>query len=243
MKELLSRIAFVHKCVGCSKILQKEDFNRAFCFDCREAYLVSKMEICPECALEVKECSCMPKLLKKEGAITFRKLFFYNKHKQSQPQNRLIYYIKRNKSRRVISDIAKELEPIIKKEIEDIGAENDAILICVPRSRASAARYGFDQSVLICKELSALCNMEFVQALKRKRGKAQKKLTAGERRKNIERLLYSNEKVIDKVTGKIVVLIDDVVTTGASMSACIEILKKADVKGVICVAMSSDINL
>ena len=120
MKDLLSRIAFVHKCVGCSKILQKEDFNRAFCFDCREVYLVSKMEICPECALEVKECSCMPKLLKKEGAITFRKLFFYNKHKQSQPQNRLIYYIKRNKSRRVISDIAKELEPIIKKEMGEI---------------------------------------------------------------------------------------------------------------------------
>lgn len=244
MRKLLSRIAFVHKCVGCNKILDKDDFNRAFCFDCREIYLVSKMEICPDCAQEVKECRCMPKLLKKEGALCFRKLFFYNKNKETQPQNRLIYFLKRNKSRRVIRDISKELEPFIKKELDDIEAENDAILVSVPRSRSSEARYGFDQSALICKELSILCNIEFVEILKRKRGgKPQKMLTAGERKKNIGRLLYADKKLACKVNGKTVVLIDDVVTTGASMSACIDILKKAGANGVICVALSSDINL
>ena len=244
MRELLSRIAFVHKCVGCNKILAEEDFDRAFCFDCKEIYLVSKMEICPECALEVKECSCMPKLLKKEDAVCFRKLFFYNKNKQSQPQNRLIYYLKRNKSLRVIRDVARELEPIIKKELDDIEVENDAILVSVPRSKSAAAKHGFDQSALICKELSILCGIEFVEVLKRKRGgKPQKMLTAGERKKNIGRLLYANKKVIDKVAGKTVVLVDDVVTTGASMSACIEILREACVKNIICVALSSDINL
>ena len=241
MRDMLLRIAFVHKCVGCNKILGKDDFHRAFCFDCREVYLAGKMEICPQCSLEAKECACMPKLLKKD-ARCFRKLFFYNKNKQSQPQNRLIYYLKRNKSKRVVREAAKELEPLISEEIKNIDAENEAVLVCVPRSRSSAAVYGFDQSEVICKELSELCNIEFVQALKRKRGKPQKILTAGERRKNIGRLLFANKKVIERIEGKTVILIDDVVTTGASMSACIDILSKAGAKQFICVALSSDIN-
>ena len=241
MREELRRILFVHKCVGCNKILDKDDFHRAFCFDCREVYLASKMEMCPQCSLEAKECSCMPKLLKKDARV-FRKLFFYDKSKRSQPQNRLIYYLKRNKSKRVVREAARELETLIKAELEKLDDTNEAVLACVPRSRGSAAVYGFDQSELICKALSELCNMEFVQALKRKRGKPQKMLTAGERRKNIGRLLFANEKVIDKIDGKTVILIDDVVTTGASMSACIEILSKAGAKRFICVALSSDIN-
>ena len=241
MRDMFLRIAFVHKCVGCNKILDKDDFHRAFCFDCREVYLASKMEMCPQCSLEAKECSCMPKLLKKDARV-FRKLFFYDKSKRSQPQNRLIYYLKRNKSKRVVREAARELETLIKAELEKLDDTNEAVLACVPRSRGSAAVYGFDQSELICKALSELCNMEFVQALKRKRGKPQKMLTAGERRKNIGRLLFANEKVIDKIDGKTVILIDDVVTTGASMSACIEILSKAGAKRFICVALSSDIN-
>ena len=242
MRDLLLRIAFVHKCVGCNKILDKEDFHRAFCFDCREVYLASKMEICPQCSLEAKECTCMPKLLKND-AKCFRKLFFYNKNKQSQPQNRLVYYLKRNKSKRVVREAAKELEPLIKTEIEAAYNADDVIFVCVPRSRSSASVYGFDQSAVLCKELSELCGIEFVEALKRKRGgKPQKMLTAGERRKNIGRLLFANKKVIDRVDGKTVILIDDVVTTGASMSACIEILSKAGAKRFICVALSSDIN-
>lgn len=241
MRDMFLRIAFVHKCVGCNKILDKDDFHRAFCFDCREVYLASKMEMCPQCSLEAKECSCMPKLLKKDARV-FRKLFFYDKSKRSQPQNRLIYYLKRNKSKRVVREAAKELETLIKAELEKLDDTNEAVIACVPRSRGSAAVYGFDQSELICKALSELCNMEFVQALKRKRGKPQKMLTAGERRKNIGRLLFANEKVIDKIDGKTVILIDDVVTTGASMSACIEILSKAGAKRFICVALSSDIN-
>ena len=241
MRELLSRIIFVHKCVGCNKILAEEDFNRAFCYDCREVYLASKMEICSECSLEAKECSCMPKLLKKD-ALRFKKLFFYNKNKRSQPQNRLIYYLKRNKAKRVIKEVAKELELLVKNAIEEFEVFEDAVLVCVPRSKKSAALYGFDQSKIICKELSALCNMEFVDALKRRRGRQQKMLTAGERRKNIGRLLYANQKVIQKLEGKNVILIDDVVTTGASMSACIEILRSVGVRNVICIALSSDVN-
>lgn len=242
MKEILRRIVFVHKCVGCGKILDGEDFDRMFCADCRELYLTSKMEICPECALEAQGCRCMPKLLKKDKAIAFRKLFFYDKTKRSEPQNRLIYFLKANKPRRALREVAKELSALLRRELARSQSALPIVLTFVPRSRRTRALYGFDQSERICKELSAFCGIELVSVIRRKRGgKPQKMLSAGERRKNIQSLLYADEKEREKVKDKLVVLLDDVVTTGASMSACIHILKECGAREIICLALSSDI--
>lgn len=243
MKELLKRLVFVHKCVGCGTILIEGDFDKAFCKDCIEKYLSSKMSICPECAEEVKACGCMPKFMKKDGVPSFRKLFFYDKNKRSEPQNRLVYFLKGNRSTRVAREVAKELsellfEELIKFEIP----RSEAIITFVPRSRSAVAMYGFDQSEVVGRELSKICEIEFSAALKRKRGgKPQKSLTAGERRKNIQKLLYANPKTADALRGKTVILVDDVVTTGASMSACVHILKEQGAKRILCLALSSDI--
>ena len=244
MRDYLRHILLVHKCVGCRKILDREDFDKAFCKDCNDAFLVAKMQICPECSQEVQFCRCMPKLMQREGVIAFRKLFFYDKEKRSGAQNRLIYFLKSNKSRRVSREAAEQLCKILCEEMTELEIDTqEAVIVCVPRSRASAARYGFDQSVMICRELSGLCNIEFVRALKRRRGgKPQKSLTAGERRKNIQNLLYPNKACVESVRDKTVILVDDVVTTGASMSACIHILKEQGARRVICIALSSDIN-
>lgn len=242
MNENLRRILLVHKCVGCNKILTDKDFDRAFCADCREIYLSAKMEICPECSLDAQGCRCMPKLLKKDKAVAFRKLFFYYKDKRSQPQNRLIYYLKRRRNKRVLREVAGELLALLRRELARSQNGDSCVFVCVPRSRGARALQGFDQSELICKELSALCGIDFAQVIKRRRGgKAQKMLTAGERRKNIQNLLYANEKEVERVRDKTVILVDDVVTTGASMSACIHILKECGAKNVICLAISSDI--
>ena len=44
-----------------------------------------------------------------------------------------------------------------------------------------------------------------------------------------------------KIRGRIVVLIDDVVTTGASMSACAQLLYECGAKNILCIAIASDI--
>ena len=244
MRDCLRRILLVHKCVGCRRILGDKDFDKAFCKDCNDAFLVAKMQICPECSQEVQLCRCMPRLMKKEGVVTFRKLFFYDKEKRSGAQNRLIYFLKSNKSRRVSREAAEQLCKILREEMTELEIDaQEAVIACVPRSRASAARYGFDQSAMICREISRLCNIEFVRALKRRRGgKPQKSLTAGERRRNIQSLLYPNKACAESVRDKTVILVDDVVTTGASMSACSHILKTWGARQIICIALSSDIN-
>lgn len=242
MKELFKRIFAVHKCVGCRKILEYKNFNDAFCPSCREHYLAARMEICPECAIEAEKCRCMPPLLKKNKSCSLRKIFFYSKNKSSEPQNRLIYYLKRNKSKRACFFVAGELLPLINAELGKLNVEDIPLLVGVPRSRSALFEYGFDQADMLCRALAERCGLEYFMALKRRRGgKPQKSLTVGERRKNIKDLIYVDKAILDGIRGRTVILLDDVVTTGASMSACADILKDCGAKNIICIAIASDI--
>ena len=244
MKELFKRIFVVHKCVGCRKILDYESFNEAFCKTCREHYLGARMEICPQCSIEAERCRCMPPLLKKDKALSLRKLFFYSKSKSAEPQNRLIYYLKRNKSKRVSYALAGELLPLINEELARHQINEMPLLIGLPRSRGALFEYGFDQADMLCRSLAERCGIEYFAALKRRRGSnAQKSLTAGERRKNIKNLVYVDKNMRENLKGRAVILLDDVVTTGASMSACIDALRECGVKNIICIAIASDIKI
>ena len=242
MREELRRIFFVHKCVGCNKILEEKEFNEAFCEKCKKKYLLAKMDICPECALPAEECGCKPILLKKDNIISLRKLFFYRVDKAYEPQNKLVYFLKRRKSKRVLCAIAKELSQLLKNELERYDSLELPVIVSVPRSKSAIGKHGFDHADLICKELSNVSKIEYLEILKRRRGgKAQKKLTAGERRKNISNLIYTDADAKTQISGRCVLLFDDVVTTGASMSACVSALKMCGAEKVICFAIASDI--
>ena len=242
MKELLRRIFLVHKCVGCRKILDYKYFDEAFCPSCRELYLGARMQICPECSLEAEKCRCVPALLKKDKVLSLRRLFFYSKSKSGEVQNRLIYYLKRNKSKRVSRALARDLLPMIYAELAKFEIDELPLIVAIPRSRGARYEYGFDQADMLCRAIAEQSTLEYCAVLKRRRGgRAQKSLTSGERRKNIKNLLYADKSVAEKIKGKTVILIDDVVTTGASMSACTHILRECGAKNIICIAVASNI--
>ena len=242
MKKLFKRIFLVHKCVGCRKILDHNDFDEAFCPSCRELYLSAKMEICPECSHEAEKCRCMPPFLEKDKAVSLRRLFFYSKIRSREPQNRLIYYFKRNKNKRISRAIAAELIPLIKVEVARLKVEELPVIVSAPRSHSAVFEYGFDQADMICSAISEISAFEYCKVLKRRHGgKIQKALTAGERRKNIKDLIYADEDERQLIKGRTVILIDDIVTTGATMSACTQILKKCGAKNIVCIAIASDI--
>ena len=242
-KMLFKKLFLVRKCIKCREPLDVTDFDSAFCPKCREEYLSAKMAICPDCSLEASECKCRPRLLEKDDILALRRLFFYSKERASEPQNKLIYFIKANRSRRVSGFVAREIYPLIRSELskaEDC-VDRVPLVVTIPRSHSSLMRYGFDQSELIARELSKIYGFEHCDALKRRSGSSQKRLTAGERRKNIKALVSVNTKKADVIRGRTVILLDDVVTTGASMSACAGLLYDKGAKNILCIAIASDI--
>ena len=238
LSEFLIRFVFVRKCVSCDKILSYEDSESAFCPECVVKWRSAKTETCSVCFKSAVECSCMPKRMSHEGALCLRKLVFYNKDKYGEPQNKIIYFLKRNKNSRAADFIARELSEAIRSELEVLNADKEnTVITWVPRGLRAVSLYGFDQACIICMSLEELLDIPAEDIIKRCRGgEEQKHLKRQERVKNIT----GRFKIDRELSGKNIVLLDDVVTTGASMAECVKLLRKAGAASVICVSIAQD---
>lgn len=105
------------------------------------------------------------------------------------------------------------------------GVEAD-MLVHVPNGREGVQKRGFSSSELIAERLSMRVGIPTVNALNAVSGKReQKSLSAEERRKNALRSFFVNKHV--DVSGKRIILIDEVTTTGSTLSAVGELLLEA----------------
>ena len=116
--------------------------------------------------------------------------------------------------------------------LEHAGSEllRDADLIVpVPLhvSRLWARR--FNQSSLLGRALSRRTGVPFEPSLlkRRKRTQSQVGLTIDQRRRNVAAAFAVSERKLTALDGRSVLLIDDVITTGATANACAKALKKA----------------
>lgn len=92
-------------------------------------------------------------------------------------------------------------------------------------------QYGFDQAALLAKCLSDELNVPVCPALCRSREKPpQKLLSAAQRRRNIRDSFTVKAGILGDAQNAL--LVDDVVTTGATVDECAALLRKAGVKTV-----------
>jgi predicted amidophosphoribosyltransferase len=101
-------------------------------------------------------------------------------------------------------------------------------------------RRRFNQSALlaygIAKQTSIPCAPEMLQRVMYT--KPQMRMTREERLKNVKRAFAVPEAAQETLRNKVVVLVDDVVTTGATANACAIALKKAGAKEVRVLALA-----
>lgn len=237
--DLLRRYTLVHKCAGCSDILDFEHFDKAFCSDCELSWRAALTESCNTCFKPAVECECMPKLLSKEGALCLRRMFFYKSEHSGAPQMRAIYYLKDNKIRRVADFAAEQLCPTVRAELDVLGADVSEVVICnVPRSKSSRVSNGFDQAEMVARSLGRRLGISYRRVLiSSARARVQKKLDKRERAENAKKNIAIKRGA--DVKGKYVVLFDDMVTTGASMAASVSLLRKSGAIGVLCFSLAS----
>ena len=112
----------------------------------------------------------------------------------------------------------------------------DTLLIPVPLHAARRRERGYNQSLLLARAWSPRLGLPVCEALLRTRSTGtQTKLDAHARRANLEGALRPS-KVFQ--AGRPCLLIDDVATTGSTLSACAAVLLKAgasDVQALTCV--------
>ena len=109
----------------------------------------------------------------------------------------------------------------------------------VPLSRERLRSRGYDQAALLAIAAATELGGEAVQLLKKTRDVQPQSETGSEekRRANISGAYAVTEAEL--VAGKRILLIDDVVTTGSTMSECARILLMAGADEVLCAALAT----
>jgi ComF family protein len=119
-----------------------------------------------------------------------------------------------------------------------IGGE---LLAAVPVHAQRRRERGFDQAELLARQLSAELRMPLLPALEREaRTRAQHKLGRGARAGNVGGVFTVPRRLTSQVSGHWLVLVDDVVTTGATLSACAIALRAAGALAVSALTLARE---
>lgn len=113
------------------------------------------------------------------------------------------------------------------------------ILTYVPISFRRKLKRGYDQVLLLARSAGSFLGSEPVATLKKTRhNRAQSSLEEGSLRvKNVQGVYQA--KTPGLVAGKRILLIDDIITTGATVSECAKTLLAAGAAEVLCVAVAA----
>jgi predicted amidophosphoribosyltransferase len=126
--------------------------------------------------------------------------------------------------------LARALAPALRTAMTELGAGEAVIIVPLPTSRAAYRRRGYRVPDLIARRAGFRVERLLRQA---RRTGDQRGLDRAERRRNVDRSL-----VATGAAGRKVVVVDDVVTTGASLAEAVRALRAAgaDVVGAVTVA-------
>jgi len=108
------------------------------------------------------------------------------------------------------------------------------LIVPVPLHYARLVRRGFNQSAWLAGAISGQSGTPMlVDAIKRtRRTPSQAGLSARARRRNVAGAFTVSKSAATRISGRRVVLVDDVLTTGATLSACARALKQAGAANV-----------
>ncbi len=223
----LASLLYVPTCVGC---LEKID-EGVLCDACKLRYGKELQTLCITCAKPYSFCSCATDTLVTAGIRKHYKRFRYDPAERDSVANRLVYELKHHLNYDLVKFLAAEMVKILPE------FNQDAVITYMPRGRAARLRYGFDQSALLAREISKSTGIPVFTLIRNRKGKEQKNLTKDERMKNAE-ASYAFCGKREEIKGKIVILLDDISTTGATLAVGARLLRKNGARNVVALTLA-----
>ncbi|MDD6808175.1 MAG: ComF family protein [Oscillospiraceae bacterium] len=218
---------FPRKCVACGEYLVNlEEF---LCKKCAERVERTKAPFCEFCGVGKDYCRCRKNRHAYETVIA---PFYYEGAIKDA-----IGRMKFGKKEGVASFFGQEMTKDIMAKY--FGIKFD-ILTCVPSTNKSIKERGFNQSRSILEEININgVEKDYDLLIKRNQKDIQHTLGAEKRRKNTDNVYFlKNGK---DVKNKIILLVDDILTTGATADSCAKTLRLSGAQKVYVSVAALDI--
>lgn len=215
LKELL----LPRLCPVCGKLLmESEDVLCAFCAVQLPRYRITNIEDNPLLRMIWDKANV-------RKATTF---LTYNRF---SPYHNLVIEFKFHGK----SNLAVKLGRWAAMEAEQLGFwEGVDALVPVPLTRMRRFRRGYNQAERLAQGMSEVTGLPVVNLIKRTKNRTPQSRLSGEvRLKNAEGIYRAT--IPEGWRGKRLVLVDDVMTTGATLSSCAQALQNADKSAEICI--------
>jgi ComF family protein len=239
---LLQDLIFPPCCIGCGERISPcvaKNENPYFCAACAKKWENDRLSQCPDCYAAYCDCRCRPDIMRRAGVVSLVKLAPYHGERGHSVTECVIRGMKREPRRRSFECCADSLAPLLLSALDEMEQKvpiSHTVVAHLPRSRRNARLYGFDQSKGVAQRLARHLGLEYTSLLRRVHdGTEQKRLGVAARRKNVKGAFALR----GSVKGLRVILVDDIVTTGAGMAEAVRTLRRGGAAQILCVAVAA----
>ncbi len=226
-------LLFPPRCLGCNKL------GSYFCPSCQKEIKVWPIQICPVCCRSAIHGLTHPKCQTKYKPDGLVSIFVY--------QGLIKEAIRKLKYQPWRYHLAEELTTLITQNLppnflNTLNSPIPSLLVPVPLHWFRQNWRGFNQSAILGKQLAKKSKVKFLPDLlsRLRYTQPQTGLKAKQRKENIQEAFkihpkYSPNILVSQYPS--IFLFDDVWTTGATMTECSRVLKKAGFPKVFCLTL------
>lgn len=220
---------FPARCIGCANLSAPgED---AVCAECSRAFAASKLVPCEYCGTPVSACRCRSfdhGRLQLYSMLAYRT---YGSGAAADPASRILLSRKTHLDDRTEEFLARHMQRMvgcIRSEHPEV-LPDGWLLTYPPRSHKKRSEVGHDQSEEMAKRLSEMTGIPYCACIARRAHEdtAQKTLGAAQRMENAKNSYCIKDGTEPCFSGRFVIIIDDIATTGATLCTCASLLREA----------------
>lgn len=235
IKEALSKLSvalFPKRCALCGEIIE---YNQYLCEEC-EALEFIKAPLCLKCGCSKRDCICKKSKRSPEYNGVTAPYYYAGSVAHG------VLNMKMHNSPELSVEQGKRIAIAVKENFSEIGFDS---VTYIPMRKADENKRGFNQAKLLAECVSQGCNIPIEDLLvKKRKTKMQKRQSAKDRFINMYGVfdLAENADVMDKT----ILLVDDVKTTGSTLSSATLTLKAYGAKRVYCAVyaiVNRDVNI
>ena len=204
-------LLFPPKCVLCGNVLEKEE-----------------LDLCKDCRMDAPEYP--NRKSKRQFLDSFAAVWYY----EGNVRKSLLRYKFHN-----ARSFAAPYGRLLAMKLLELYPEGFDVLTWVPVSRLRKLRRGYDQVELLAKAVGKELGIDPVPLLKKVRHNRPQSGISGAEKRRANVLGAYRETDREAIAGRRILLLDDILTTGATAGECARVLKTAGAKEVHCAAVAA----